>query len=286
MLLAANLAVEPPAGVETVSTPTAESMLEAALALGPVDVSLLAAAVADYRPSSPLAGQAHQSATSPGRSSSRRPSDIARRLGKRKRDGRAAGRLRRRPRRAGARAQACNARGQERRPRGLQRPLATRHRLRGGRQRGGARLRGSARRQVAKAPKAGDRRRDPRRGRAAWRRGERGLRPLPGGPQPPAQRSERPGDRAARAGEVAPAREGLDPGGARDRLLRIRRFVEAERSSEPLLEEIHPTDHYAHYALGRVLEKQGRAAEANGHYKLASSMNPGNEGYAARTTAG
>ena len=31
-----------------------------------------------------------------------------------------------------------------------------------------------------------------------------------------------------------------------------------------------------------MLEKQGRAAEANGHYKLASSMNPGNEGYAAR----
>ena len=38
--------------------------------------------------------------------------------------------------------------------------------------------------------------------------------------------------------------------------------------------ELSPTDDYAHYALGRALEKQGREAEANGHYKLASSMNP------------
>ena len=38
--------------------------------------------------------------------------------------------------------------------------------------------------------------------------------------------------------------------------------------------ELSPTDDYAHYALGRALEKQGREAEANGHYKLASSMDP------------
>jgi hypothetical protein len=31
-----------------------------------------------------------------------------------------------------------------------------------------------------------------------------------------------------------------------------------------------------------VLEKQGRDAEANGHYKLASSMRPQDENYAAR----
>jgi hypothetical protein len=31
-----------------------------------------------------------------------------------------------------------------------------------------------------------------------------------------------------------------------------------------------------------VLEKQGRAAEANGHYKLASSMKPTSKQYAAR----
>jgi phosphopantothenoylcysteine decarboxylase / phosphopantothenate---cysteine ligase len=49
-LLAANLAVPPPRGVEVVETPTAESMLEAALAHSDVDLILMAAAVADYRP--------------------------------------------------------------------------------------------------------------------------------------------------------------------------------------------------------------------------------------------
>jgi len=62
---------------------------------------------------------------------------------------------------------------------------------------------------------------------------------------------------------------------------RLRRWVEAETEFRAVL-DLSPTDDYAHYALGRVLEKQGRDAEANGHYKLASSMNPGNEGYAAR----
>jgi phosphopantothenoylcysteine decarboxylase/phosphopantothenate--cysteine ligase len=49
-LLAANLGVAPPRGVEVVETPTAESMLEAALAHADVDLVLMAAAVADYRP--------------------------------------------------------------------------------------------------------------------------------------------------------------------------------------------------------------------------------------------
>jgi Flp pilus assembly protein TadD len=39
---------------------------------------------------------------------------------------------------------------------------------------------------------------------------------------------------------------------------------------------------YAHYALGRALEKQGKAAEANGHYKLASSLRPQSRRYASR----
>ena len=38
--------------------------------------------------------------------------------------------------------------------------------------------------------------------------------------------------------------------------------------------ELSPTDDYAHYALGRCLEKQGQATEANGHYKLARSLRP------------
>jgi phosphopantothenoylcysteine decarboxylase/phosphopantothenate--cysteine ligase len=50
ILLAANLQVEAPVGVETIPTPTAEAMLDAALALADVDVALLAAAVADYKP--------------------------------------------------------------------------------------------------------------------------------------------------------------------------------------------------------------------------------------------
>src|SRR3954463_8635451 len=56
-LLAANLAVPAPQGVEAIPTPTAESMRDAALALPDVDVALLAAAVADYRPVAALAGK-------------------------------------------------------------------------------------------------------------------------------------------------------------------------------------------------------------------------------------
>jgi phosphopantothenoylcysteine decarboxylase / phosphopantothenate---cysteine ligase len=57
ILLGAHLAVEAPFGVEMIPTPTAESMLDAALALPDVDVALLAAAVADYRPAEALAGK-------------------------------------------------------------------------------------------------------------------------------------------------------------------------------------------------------------------------------------
>ncbi len=53
-LLAANLAVPAPRGVEVVQTPTAEAMLEAALAHGDVDLVLMAAAVGDYRPAEQL----------------------------------------------------------------------------------------------------------------------------------------------------------------------------------------------------------------------------------------
>ena len=62
---------------------------------------------------------------------------------------------------------------------------------------------------------------------------------------------------------------------------RIRRWTEAESEFRAVL-EISPTNDYAHYALGRCLEKQGRDTEANGHYKLASRMRPGSKHYAAR----
>jgi Flp pilus assembly protein TadD len=62
---------------------------------------------------------------------------------------------------------------------------------------------------------------------------------------------------------------------------RIRRYEEAEREFREML-EISPTDDYAHYALGRCLEKRGKDAEANGHYKLASSLRPDSKRYSSR----
>jgi phosphopantothenoylcysteine decarboxylase/phosphopantothenate--cysteine ligase len=53
-LLAANLAVPAPAGVEVVETPTAAALLEAARSHRDADLVLMAAAVADYRPAEAL----------------------------------------------------------------------------------------------------------------------------------------------------------------------------------------------------------------------------------------
>jgi Flp pilus assembly protein TadD len=63
--------------------------------------------------------------------------------------------------------------------------------------------------------------------------------------------------------------------------LRIQRYAEAEEEFRAML-DLSPADHYAHYALGRALEKLGRDAEANGHYKLASSLRPQSRHYASR----
>jgi Flp pilus assembly protein TadD len=62
---------------------------------------------------------------------------------------------------------------------------------------------------------------------------------------------------------------------------RIHRYEEAASEFRKML-ELAPVDDYAHYALGRCLEKQGRQAEANGHYKLASSLRPGQADYESR----
>jgi Flp pilus assembly protein TadD len=62
---------------------------------------------------------------------------------------------------------------------------------------------------------------------------------------------------------------------------RLHRWQEAEAEFRAVL-ELSPTDHYAHYALGRALEQQGKDAEANGHYKLASKMRPAEQQYADR----
>jgi len=63
--------------------------------------------------------------------------------------------------------------------------------------------------------------------------------------------------------------------------LRIERYAEAEQEFRKML-ELSPADHYAHYGLGRALEKQGRETEANGHFKLASSLRPQSRHYASR----
>jgi Flp pilus assembly protein TadD len=54
---------------------------------------------------------------------------------------------------------------------------------------------------------------------------------------------------------------------------RIHRFAEAEQEFREIL-ELRPIDHYAHFALGRCLEKQGKPEEAVSHYKLATFFRP------------
>jgi phosphopantothenoylcysteine decarboxylase / phosphopantothenate---cysteine ligase len=86
VLLAANLAVPAPHGVEVIQTPTAEAMLAAALALEDVDLALLAAAVADYRPAEAIATKRAKSDA--GWTLELEPTtDIALLLGERKRAG-------------------------------------------------------------------------------------------------------------------------------------------------------------------------------------------------------
>jgi phosphopantothenoylcysteine decarboxylase/phosphopantothenate--cysteine ligase len=86
ILLAANLQLEEPPGVEVIPTPTAEAMLDAALALPDVDIALLAAAVADYRPVEALATKRQKDDA--GWTLELEPTqDIARALGAHKRPG-------------------------------------------------------------------------------------------------------------------------------------------------------------------------------------------------------
>jgi phosphopantothenoylcysteine decarboxylase/phosphopantothenate--cysteine ligase len=56
-LLAANVSVQPPHGVEVVSTPTAADLEREALARSDADVILMVAAVADYRAAEPIDGK-------------------------------------------------------------------------------------------------------------------------------------------------------------------------------------------------------------------------------------
>ena len=127
ILLAANLALPAPHGVETIPTPTADAMRDAALALPDVDVLLLAAAVADYRPTEALAGKRPKDAR--GWTLELAPTDDIARCWRAEARRAGAGRVRRRARRRGPGAEAADARDEERRPRRLQRRRPRRHRF-------------------------------------------------------------------------------------------------------------------------------------------------------------
>src|SRR6188472_3842640 len=85
-MLAANLQVPPPQGVEVVPTPTAADLRREALARSDADVVLMAAAVGDYRPSEVLAGKRPKDGE-PWHVDLVPTADVARALGAARRDG-------------------------------------------------------------------------------------------------------------------------------------------------------------------------------------------------------
>jgi phosphopantothenoylcysteine decarboxylase/phosphopantothenate--cysteine ligase len=85
-LLAANLHVPAPAGVDVVSTPTAADLRREALARTDADVVLLAAAVADYRPAEAVDGKRPKSGE-PWTVDLVPTADVARALGANRRHG-------------------------------------------------------------------------------------------------------------------------------------------------------------------------------------------------------
>jgi Flp pilus assembly protein TadD len=60
--------------------------------------------------------------------------------------------------------------------------------------------------------------------------------------------------------------------------LTLRRYEEAEQEFSAML-ELAPNDHYAYYCLGRCQEGTGRMLLAQGSYKMASWLLPGNGDY-------
>ena len=166
ILLAANLQVEAPLGVETIPTPTAEAMLDAALALADVDVALLAAAVADYRPAE--AHAAKRTKDDRGWTIELAPTeDVAGRSAERKRRRADPRRLRSRARRGRAGAKARHARDEERRSRRLQRRRRDTTSASTRAENEVVLVTRSGRADRAQGAEAGDRARDPRRGRGA-----------------------------------------------------------------------------------------------------------------------
>jgi phosphopantothenoylcysteine decarboxylase / phosphopantothenate---cysteine ligase len=85
-LLAANLSVPAPVGVDVVETPTAQAMLDAALERSDADVVLMAAAPADYRPAESR-GDKRPKDDEPWTVELRPTTDILRTLGERRTNG-------------------------------------------------------------------------------------------------------------------------------------------------------------------------------------------------------
>jgi Flp pilus assembly protein TadD len=61
---------------------------------------------------------------------------------------------------------------------------------------------------------------------------------------------------------------------------RSRRFHQAAEEFEAIVER-YPVDHYAHFCLGRSLEKTGRRREARRYAALAAGMRPDRADYRA-----
>ena len=291
-LVCANVSLPLPAGVRAVAVETAAE-LEAALRaeFGAADVLVMAAAPADFRPASADAGKIAKKDRDGLVLELEPTSDILAALaGERRADqtlvGFAAehgeGATRSRPRQARAQG--------PRRGRG-ERHLALRHRLRHGPERGHDRA-GGRRAAGGAGPEGGDRGRHPRRrpgaedGRrwAEYRRGQAMSESAYDLFRKGSELLER-GDFMAAAVPLERARE-LEPdkGSIREALgrayFRSSRFEQAAEEFKALVER-YPVNDYAHFCLGRSLEKTGRRAEASRHAALAAHMRPDRKDYQA-----
>ena len=125
-LLAANLAVPAPAGVELVETPTAADLEREALArAAEADVVVMAAAVADYRPAEALAAKRPKD-TATWTLELEPTTDVLSALGERRRDGQLLVGFAAETGEAGLERARAEARAQGRRPLRPQRRLARR----------------------------------------------------------------------------------------------------------------------------------------------------------------
>ena len=291
-LVRANVSLPIPAGVRSIAVETAAELENALKAeFEAADVLVMAAAPADFRPADPRRRQDLQAGTRGARAGARadhRHPRGARRSPATRSDAR---RLRCRARRRRRRTGAGEARAQGPRRRRRERHLALGHRLRQRGERGHDRARG--RRAAGQArPEDGGRRRDPRRrpGAEDWRRWaqyRRGQAMSESAYDLFKKGSEllERGDFMAAAVPLERARQ-LEPdkGSIREALgrayFRSSRFEQAAEEFAALVER-YPVNDYAHFCLGRSLEKTGRRAEASRHAALAAHMRPDRKDYQA-----